>query len=172
MKTGRIIICTLVLELFVVCLTGQTVGTPQIRWEFESGASIRGTALLDRGKLYFGNSNGTFHCLRADNAEPVWTYECRSTITSQPVVTGDRVLVSSRGNRLFSFQKDDGSLEWSFDLEETSPHKYGWDYLDASPIVAGESVIVSSGENRIFAGCIQRHRPSVIFTIFQYLDAF
>ncbi len=128
-----------------------SIDTPQVKWKFETGASIRGTAILDGGRLYFGNSEGSIYCLDAESSDQIWKFETGSTITSQPAIAGQLLLVSSRGNRLYALSKDTGEVSWSFKLENPKPHVYGWDYFDASPLVTKDFILISSGNNTLYS---------------------
>jgi outer membrane protein assembly factor BamB len=50
-----------------------------------------------------------------------WAYEAGGSITSAPVVAGDRLVVASTGGTIQSLARKDGSLQWKYDATKDTP---------------------------------------------------
>lgn len=150
MKT--ILLCLLPVMLILTHNTlAQPIGYPHIRWQFDSGAPIRGTVTVNEGRLYFGNSAGTIFCIEKKSGKEIWKHQAGGAMVSQPLVAGGLVVFQTRDNKISALQAGSGKPSWTYEFNRPSPHTWGWDYYDASPVLAGSQVLVGTGDNHLYA---------------------
>lgn len=129
----------------------QTIENPHVQWKFSTGAPIRGGAIIDQEYLFFGNSAGSVYCLDKTTAVPIWEFKTGGAITSSLTLADGKIIVSCRNNKIYALDKADGKPVWTFEMEEITPHVWGWDYYDASPVTYGKAVLVGSGDHHLYA---------------------
>lgn len=143
----------LILFLLVPALANAegSIDQPHVKWKFDSGSPIRGAAVTDAQRIYFGNSEGILFCLDKQTAEVVWQYKTGGAINSQPALVRGKLIVQNRDNTVYALNATDGSLAWKFLMPKQSPHTWGWDYYDASPVVYGKNILIGSGDHKLYS---------------------
>jgi outer membrane protein assembly factor BamB len=71
-----------------------------------------------------------------------WKFKTKGKVISTPVVAGDAVYFGSTDHKLYSVNRDDGSLKWSFDTHGP---------VNSSPAVAQDLVMFASVDGRFYA---------------------
>ena len=83
----------------------------QMRWGFDSGASIIGGALLKDGVLYAGNSDGKVFALQASDGKKLWQQQAGRRVWSTPVEANGLIVVTSMDSEVYAFNSQ-GQLAW------------------------------------------------------------
>jgi outer membrane protein assembly factor BamB len=95
------------------------------RWTFEAEGGVRVTPLLMTLELaddllYFGTREGKVYAIKADDGAQKWMLPLAGAIYSQPVVSGDYLLVSPHNAKvqLVALDLESGAERWSYPLRE------------------------------------------------------
>jgi outer membrane protein assembly factor BamB len=71
------------------------VTATHVAWRTGRGVTYVPTPLFHDGRLYMVNDDGVATCLRAADGAQVWQGRLEGNFSSSPVLSGDRILVSS-----------------------------------------------------------------------------
>ena len=111
-------------------------------WTFESADEIRGTALYNRGSLYFGSYDHHLYAINAETGKLLWKYQTDGGIVSRPAVSEDSVFIGSEDDRLHVLSARSGSLLWTY---------YTKGPIRSSPFVAHGHVFIGSDDMSLHA---------------------
>jgi outer membrane protein assembly factor BamB/tRNA A-37 threonylcarbamoyl transferase component Bud32 len=116
--------------------------TVQPVWTFESADDIRGTALYNRGIVYFGSYDHYLYAVNAETGGLIWKYQTDGGIVSRPAIAEDSVFIGSEDNRLHVLSTRSGSLLWTY---------YTKGPIRSSPYVAHGHVFIGSDDMSLHA---------------------
>jgi outer membrane protein assembly factor BamB len=118
---------------------------------------IRSTPVSTEETMYIGCDSGYFVAINRKTGRARWTFQADAAIASQPTLTGDLVIFSTKRGTLFAVYQHQHQLEgkeaWRFasKFKTVKLYKGGWDYFVSSPMTAGDLIIFGSGDNHIYA---------------------
>jgi len=116
--------------------------TIQPIWTFASADEIRGTALYNRGIVYFGSYDHHLYAVNAETGKIVWKYKTDGGIVSRPAIAEDSVFIGSEDDRLHVLSARTGSLLWTY---------YTKGPIRSSPFVAHGHVFIGSDDMSLHA---------------------
>ena len=116
--------------------------TVQPYWTFECADEIRGSAVYNRGVVYFGSYDHQLYAVNAKSGQAVWKYQTDGGIVSRPAIAEDSVFVGSEDNRLHVLSTRSGSLLWTY---------YTNGPIRSSPFVAHGHVFIGSDDMSLHA---------------------
>lgn len=132
------------------------VATGAPRWKYLTGDAVESTPAVFDGVVYFASDDGYLYTLDAATGSPYWRAPFGSIdagtgavigvgpVTSQPVVTGDGVIVvDTQSYVVRSFNRSNGSARWAYHSKNTTQN--------APPIGAHGVVFYSTGEDTLYA---------------------
>ena len=111
-------------------------------WTFETADEIRGTALYNRGMLYFGSYDHHLYAVHAETGKLAWKYQTDGGIVSRPAIHEDLIFIGSEDDRLHVLSTRHGSLLWTY---------YTKGPIRSSPFVAHGHVFVGSDDMSLHA---------------------
>lgn len=123
----------------------------RVRWSFQTGGAVRGSAVTDSGKVFVGSADGRLYALDLSTGRVLWQTDLGGAVSSTPAVSGALVFASSRNRRLTALESATGKVRWVFDFGPELPFPWGWDYWLSSPTVAGSRVLVGAGDGGLYA---------------------
>jgi len=97
---------------------------------------VTSTPAVVDGIVYFGEWGGTVRAVRADDGAEVWRTPVRGRPRATPLVTDDRVFVSS-GREVFALEREGGAVLWAQVIDE-HPNVV----LDSSPVWADGRIVI------------------------------
>lgn len=111
--------------LVVPCCDGGIYGlnaaNGEIKWRVATSKAIVASPAIYDKKVYVGDSNGFFRCIRISDGMVLWT---RNQIVgycdAAPYVDADQVLFTTWGNRLYSFNPQTGATQWKWSVKESA----------------------------------------------------
>ena len=116
--------------------------TIQPLWTLETADEIRGSALYNRGIVYFGSYDHHLYAVNAETGKIVWKYQTDGGIVSRPAITEDSVFIGSEDSRLHVLSSRSGSLLWTY---------YTKGPIRSSPFVAHGHVFIGSDDMSLHA---------------------
>lgn len=119
-----------------------TTGKPL--WKRVHG-DIEASLLLLQGKLYFGNTNGTFLCVSCESGNKVWQFDLPDNkrlkgIRSSAATDGKQIIFGSDDGNVYSLDATDGRKLWQF--ATGAPIK-------AAPSISGNVVTIGNTNGRL-----------------------
>jgi outer membrane protein assembly factor BamB len=115
--------------------------SPVTRFSYNTGASIRTTAVIDSSSiLYFGNTNFTFYALNTLTSKLSWSKVFNTgklLFSSPPAIYGSYIYVVgvfslTGASRLFALTKSTGSKQWSTVIHSGA----NMTYVSSSPMIS------------------------------------
>ncbi|UWX04226.1 PQQ-like beta-propeller repeat protein [Pseudoxanthomonas sp. NC8] len=85
------------------------------RWALQTTGSIRSSPALAGELVVVGSDDGVLYAADRRNGALRWRVALDSPVTGSPTVDGDRVFVTTAGNRLWALGVADGTPLWSVD---------------------------------------------------------
>jgi outer membrane protein assembly factor BamB len=116
--------------------------TGQLRWSFDTGATIKASPTLAYGRIYIGNYAGEMLALAAGTGRLLWRSSGHGNFYSTAAVDAGRVYVGSLDGHVYAFSASSGDLLWSFGTGG---------YVYASPAVWHRLVLVGSYDHDFYA---------------------
>ena len=123
----------------------------RVRWSFQTGGPVRGSAALASGRVFVGSADGRVYALELSSGRRLWSADLGGAVSSTPAVSGGTVFAASRNRRLTALDAGSGAVRWRFDFGPELPFPWGWDYWVSSPVVAGRRVFVGAGDGGLYA---------------------
>ena len=105
-----------------------TSGVPALRgikWEFQTGHKITGSAVVGPDAVYFGDWSGTVYALGRDDGRLRWKAGVPPLIVSTPVLVGDALFVAGTDAKIHVFDATTGKKRW--DLDTRKGGAPGWE---------------------------------------------
>ncbi len=123
-----------------------TTGKPQ--WTFQTGGEVKGSAAVDRERLFIGSYDGHVYALDAGDGTLLWRASGQSRFGaggrfySTPAVAYGRVYIGSTDGKVYSFGAASGKLRWSMSTGS---------YVYASPAIWNQLVLIGSYDGYFYA---------------------
>ncbi len=137
-----------------------------VKWSFQTGDRVFGSAVVDHGTLYFGSNDGVVYALDAKNGKQRWNAPTGGPVASTPALAKGVLYVVSYDGRLHALDATTGATKWKFATggerrfeakgihgqapkSQTMPDIYD-SYL-SSPLVIDGLVYFGSGDSNVYA---------------------
>ena len=110
--------------------TGKSLG------EVELGGEVAGTPALKQGKAYLGHMQSEVLAIDTQAKGVVWKFHDRDfPFVGSPALSGDTLLIGSRGRRVYSINTTTGEKNW---------HIRTRGGVEGSPVIAGDRAVFGS----------------------------
>lgn len=126
-------------------------------WQLDTGGEIWSSPVLNDGKLYFGNDNGSFYSVDTDKGSVIWEFKSNGIIRSTPALNKNSVFFVSDDGNLYSLDKLTGEVNWILDIGNNkrliipkNTESYDWDFRLSSPVVDGDYLYVGSSDSKLY----------------------
>lgn len=129
---------------------GLGIVNPKVKWKFKTQGPVRGSAVVDAGKIYFASADGSLYAADKNNGDLAWKFQTQGAISSAPSLSESLVLVSSNDNFVYALNSTTGQLVWKFQMQALMPSYWEWEYYTAAPVVAGGKVYIGSGDGNLY----------------------
>jgi outer membrane protein assembly factor BamB len=146
-----------------------TVPTPEVVWNYETGAAIWGTPTINDDTVYFGSDDGKLYAVDAQTGSPRWEFPTQGFVRSQPAVMGEMVYFTSDDGFLYAVDAQRGTLAWRTDIGNALTPEVrknigtnAYDYRQSSPIVVDGEAYVGSLDGNVYA--LSANTGQVIWT--------
>lgn len=118
--------------------TGQKV------WEQSTTTSVWSSAVIQDGKIYFGDLQGAFYAINADDGSTIWKVDVNGAVIAKPALIPDGLIVVTEGGSAIRLDLK-GSKVWTKDFTNAK--------LYSNPVVNGDKVIIAAvgAENLLYA---------------------
>ena len=117
--------------------------TGESRGQIEVGSYIANSVAVRDGVAYTAHYGNQAEAYNIKTKEQVWVHHDRDfPYFASPAVLDDRVIVASRGKRVYCLDRNDGSVKWAFKARRS---------VDSSPVVSGGLVYFGSDDGRVYA---------------------
>jgi outer membrane protein assembly factor BamB len=114
-----------------------------ILWQLDLDHFATGLAVSD-GKLFMADHNGDLHCFDSRTGESIWNATVGGTEGHRILVSASQVYVAFHYARVSSFDKDNGTLLWTFQILEDA-------VFEITPRIALKDDVLFSVTNAIYA---------------------
>ena len=138
----------------------------KLRWSFQTGDSVIGSAVVDHGRVYVGSSDGHIYAIDAGNGHQAWNARTGGPVTSTPAIAKGVLYATSYDGKLYALEAATGATRWKFATEgerrfeakgihgqlpksQTMPDIY--DTYLSSPLVVDGVVYFGSGDGHVYA---------------------
>src|SRR5688572_11619030 len=81
-------------------------------WQFDVGAPVRSTPLVNNNTIYFGTAKGDFFAIDKKTSRLKWKYATGSAIHSSAALQGGKLYFSDNRQLLYCIRESDGQLLW------------------------------------------------------------
>lgn len=93
----------------------------RLRWKHGTGKSIVASPVIYKGTVFIGASDGCFRALELKNGKTLWEYgRVEGFVECRPYADDTQVVFGTWGNKLYSLDPGDGSLQWVWECEKPS----------------------------------------------------
>lgn len=93
----------------------------RLRWKHGTGKSIVASPVIYKGTVFIGASDGCFRALELKNGKTLWEYgRVEGFVECRPYADDTQVVFGTWGNKLYSLDPSDGSLQWVWECEKPS----------------------------------------------------
>jgi outer membrane protein assembly factor BamB len=139
--------------------------TGNVLWTYPLKAEGLARPLVQNGVVYVLGGNNVAHSLDAKTGKLLWLYNRRegSNLSvrggSQPVVTGDLLVLGFSDGALVALNKSSGSLVWEVNLNRNKRFKD----VDAGPVVDGDRIFASSYDGALYS--LSKADGKILWTI-------
>lgn len=88
-----------------------------ILWQLDLDHFATGLAVSD-GKLFMADNNGGLHCFDSKTGDHIWNTTVGGTEKHRILISGNQVYVAFNYARVSSFDKDNGTFLWTFQIPQ------------------------------------------------------
>ncbi|MEM1355812.1 MAG: PQQ-binding-like beta-propeller repeat protein [Planctomycetota bacterium] len=147
-ETGDYINCGITLDRGTIVLGGCDtylhlidLNTGEGRGEVALGGEVAGTPALANGFAYLGHMQNEVVAVNLETKEVAWRFTDRNfPYVGAPALAGDRLLIGSRGRRLYCLDRNTGEQLWGIRTQGG---------VEGGPVIAGERAIFGSAGGRV-----------------------
>jgi outer membrane protein assembly factor BamB len=111
-------------------LTGVAAGAvpdkPMVLWKFETKASVKASAVVGDGRVYFGNDDGMFFALNLANGKKVWEFDSKDPIEAAALFLDGRVFFGNSFGVFFAVDAKTGEELWKFEANDLIAGSANW----------------------------------------------
>lgn len=119
--------------------------TLSVRWVYPREGNLEpivGGLLVDKGKVYFGCSDGKVYTLDAATGDKLWEFSTGDKIWATPAISDDTLFIGSFDNKLYALNAADGSKKWDFPTEGA---------IISTPLLHNGTVYFGSFDRHLYA---------------------
>ncbi|MDP4261992.1 MAG: PQQ-binding-like beta-propeller repeat protein [Bacteroidota bacterium] len=120
-------------------------------WQFDAGAPVRSTPLIDNKTVYFGTAGGTFFAIDKKTAAIKWQYHTAKAIHSSAACQEGKIYFSDNGQTLYCLNELSGQLNWKMKLGEKLSYPWRFDYYYSSPVLYQNKLYIGSDDGYLYA---------------------
>ena len=128
--------------------------TGKLLWDFNIGPTFAEPVLEGR-RIYTGTRSGYVYCLKADgdyipaSAERIaWMFKAKGAVNRKLCVSGDRVIFGCNEGRIYSLDKTNGKVVWTYDVK--CPQARAFRHF-TTPWVMNGSVFMGGADGNLYA---------------------
>ena len=111
---------------------------------FDAGDAIWAAPLIVDDAIYFATVGGTVWARTARDLHPMWTFETGAGLITDPVITGDVLVVGGIGEKLFGLDPANGKQLWD------KPFK-GDNWFWGRPAFEGQTMFFPNLDHKVYA---------------------
>lgn len=133
-----------------------------VKWKFQTGGAVRGTAVIKGQHLFFGSADGFLYAVDKSSGRQLWKFQSGGAIPSCPAIDGSTIYFTSRDKNIYALNVSKGKLLWKTSTGELLPHEWGWEYFLGSPVVNNGKVYVGAGDGVFY--CLESASGKVLWS--------
>ncbi|MBN2357535.1 PQQ-like beta-propeller repeat protein [candidate division KSB1 bacterium] len=111
-------------------------------WQFETGASIRATPVLDEGRIYIGSTDGVFYCLDLLSGESLWQTPVEGRIFHTAAVCDEKIVFGATDHTVYCLDRRSGKIQWTFKSKSV---------IGTSPVLTKDTAFIGSLDKTFYA---------------------
>jgi outer membrane protein assembly factor BamB len=119
-------------------------------WQFDAGAPLRSTPLINNSHVYFGTAAGTFFAIHKKTGQVKWSYHTGKPIHSSAACQDGKIWFSDNGQTLYCLRESNGQLIWKINLGEKLDYPWRFDYYYSSPVLFGNELFIGSDDGNLY----------------------
>ncbi len=119
-------------------------------WQFDAGAPVRSTPLINKGRIYFGNTKGDFFAADKKTGQVQWQYHTGFAINSSPACQDGIIYFSDNEQTLYALKESNGELQWKFRMGAKLDYPWRFDYYYSSPVLFEDKLVVGSDDGNLY----------------------
>lgn len=123
----------------------------EVRWKFNAGRSVEGTAVIGDGIVYIGSIDKALHAIDLKSGQSKWKAAIGST-TAPAGIKGDQVYIGDDDGKFYCINRADGSIVWTFETE-------GSGQITAAPNFADDLILIPSHDSSLY--CLDKNGKKV-----------
>lgn len=149
-----------------------------ILWQFNMKNSIyddfagwnyfTADAVVHKGTIYIGSSDGNLYAINKNTGTPIWNYKTNGAIKATPLITDNTIYQPSNDGIIYVLNSKNGKLKWKFETAGANidESKFGFDRnsIYTQPILKGNLLLFSSRDGYVYAIDIKTHLKKWSFT--------
>lgn len=85
-----------------------------VEWSVKTNGGFFAGPTIHEGIVYVPGGDGTLRALRARTGEEVWRWVAGEELVTSPVIAGNRLLVASQSETVFSVALETGKWQWQY----------------------------------------------------------
>ncbi|MBL8299202.1 MAG: PQQ-like beta-propeller repeat protein [Rhodanobacteraceae bacterium] len=139
---------------------------PAVKWRYQTGDAVIGSAVVDSGTVYFGSNDGQIYALDAATGRRRWNLVTGGPVPATPAIAKGTLYVPSYDGKFYALDAANGNQRWKFATggerryEARGVHGLQprtqtiadiFDTYLSSPTVVDGTVYFGSGDNHVYA---------------------
>ena len=139
---------------------------PTVKWRFQTGDAVIGSAVVDAGTVYFGSNDGQIYALDAASGRRRWNVVTGGPVPATPAIAQGTLYASSYDGKFYAIDAASGAVRWKFATagerryEARGIHGFqprtqtipdAFDTYLSSPVVVAGMVYFGSGDGHVYA---------------------
>lgn len=139
--------------------SGRLPATLKLAWKFKAGNGLTSSAVIDKGKAYFGSADTKVYAVGLKDGAKVWEFKTNGSVEASPCVVGSSVVIGSSDGFLYCLDANKGTLRWKYKTEDKILGAANW-----APAARGKGtwVLVGSYDNRLH--CVDLATGKAVWT--------
>jgi outer membrane protein assembly factor BamB len=121
---------------------------PVLRWKFNAGKPVHGSAAIAGGRVYFGDTGGVLHCVGLADGKEIWSFNSESAIEATPLLLDGLCYVGAADGRLYAIDAATGAKKWAHETGDKILASASW---CKDPASAAKWVLVGSYDFSFYA---------------------
>jgi eukaryotic-like serine/threonine-protein kinase len=119
-------------------------------WQFDAGAPIRSTPLVDGGLIFFGTTRGDFFAVNKKSKQVKWKYKTGNAINSSAASQDGIIFFTDNKQTIFCLDQMTGKKQWEFAMGEKVAYPWRFDYYHSSPVLYENKIIVGGDDGYVY----------------------
>jgi len=139
---------------------------PTVKWRFQTGDAVIGSAVVDAGTVYFGSNDGQIYALDAANGRRRWNVATGGPVPATPAIAQGTLYTPSYDGKFYAIDAASGAVRWKFATEGERRYEArgihglqprsqtiadAFDTYLSSPVVVADTVYFGSGDGHVYA---------------------